>query len=169
MVFVVRRLVDAFKRRPLDLHIFCLVLFLVGGVFVFGYQSRVFWVVVVTNRTPLEGTPVFQALTGMTLLTDLAWSPFLVAVAVGIWLLRGWGRKLGFIVGGILAYMGMQGLLFFPLARRFGVDAVEDFTRYYDFTAFMAYYSIYAVVGFAMIFYLWFRKIEIRPTLGDLI
>lgn len=162
MVLAVRRVVNAFRRRPLDLHIFCLVLFLVGAVFVFGYEFKVFWDVVITDRVPLEGTPVFQALTGMTLLTDLVWSPFLVAAAVGIWAVREWGRRLGFVAGGILAYMGMQGLLFFPLARRFGVDAVEDFTRYYDFTAYMAYYSIYAAVGFAMIFYLWFRKIEFR-------
>ncbi len=162
MVLAVRRVVNSFRRRPLDLHIFCLVLILVGTVFVFGYQFKVFWDVVIADRVPLEGTPVFQALTGMTILTDLVWSPFLVAAAVGIWVVREWGRRLGFIAGGILAYMGMQGLLFFPLARRFGVDAVEDFTRYYDFTAYMAYYSIYAAVGFTMIFYLWFRKIEFR-------
>ncbi len=165
MVLAVRRVVNAFRRRPLDLHIFCLVLIIVGGVFIFGYQIKVFWDVVITDTVPLEGTPVFQALTGMTLLTDLLWSPFLVAAAVGIWLSRDWGRRMGFIVGGILAYMGMQGLLFFPLARRFGVDAVDDFTRYYDFTAFMAYYTIYAAVGFAMIFYLWFRKVEFRDIL----
>jgi hypothetical protein len=162
MVLAVQRLVRAFKRRPLDLHIFCLVLFLVGGVFAFGYQARVFWDVVITDTVSLEGTPVFQALTAMTLLTDLAWSPLLVAAAIGIWLLRDWGKRLGFIIGGVLAYMGTQGLLFFPLTRRFGVDAVEDFTRYYDFTAYMAYYSIYAAVGFATIFYLWFKKIELR-------
>lgn len=162
MVLAVQRLVRAFKRRPLDLHIFCVVLFLVGAVFVFGYQSSVFWDVVITDRVSLEGTPVFQALTAMTLLTDLVWSPLLVAAAIGIWGMRDWGRRLGFVVGGILAYMGTQGLLFFPLTRRFGIDAVEDFTRYYDFTAYMAYYSIYTVVGFVMVFYLWFRKIELR-------
>ncbi|MGD8719166.1 MAG: hypothetical protein PVH29_10140 [Candidatus Zixiibacteriota bacterium] len=161
MVLFVRRIVDAFRRRPLDLHVFCLVLFMIGAVFVFGYQVRVFWEVVITDRTPLEGTPVFQALTGMTLLTDLVWSPFLVASSIGIWLYRNWGRKLGFIIGGVMAYMGTQGLLFFPLTRRFGVDAVEDFTRYYEFTAYMAYYAIYAAVGFTMIFYLWFRKIDL--------
>jgi len=165
VVLAIRRLVNAFRRRPLDLHIFCLVLFLVGAVFVFGYQFNVFWDVVIMDRTPLEGAPVFRALTGMTLLTDMVWSPLLVAAAVGIWLLRNWGRRLGFILGGMLTYMGTQGLLFFPLARRFGVDAVEDFTRYYDFTAYMAYYSIYAVVGVAMILYLWLRKVELRPGL----
>ena len=146
----------------MDLHIFCVVLFVVGAVFAFGYQASVFWDVVITDAVSLEGTPVFQALTAMTLLTDLVWSPLLVAAAIGIWLMRDWGRRLGFVIGGILAYMGPQGLLFFPLTRRFGVDAVEDFTRYYDFTAYMAYYSIYAAVGFAMVFYLWFRKIELR-------
>jgi hypothetical protein len=165
LVIAVQRAVRAVRRRPLDLHIFCLSLFLVGAVFVFGYQSKVFWEVVVTDRVSLEGAPVFQALTGMTLLTDLVWSPLLVAAAVGIWLLRNWGRRLGFVIGGALAYMGMQGLLFFPLTRRFGVDAVEDFTRYYDFTAYMAYYAIYAAVGFTMVFYLWFRKIESRDIL----
>jgi hypothetical protein len=162
VVLAVQRAVRAFKRRPLDLHIFCLILFLVGAVFVFGYQSNVFWEVAITDTVSLEGAPVFQALTAMTLLTDLAWSPLLVAAAIGIWLMRDWGRRLGFVLGGVLAYMGAQGLLFFPLTRRFGVDAVEDFTRYYDFTAYMAYYLIYAAVGFAMIFYLWFRKIELR-------
>lgn len=162
MVVAVQRVVRAFKRRPLDLHVFCLVLFVVGGVFVFGYQASVFWDVVITDRVSLEGTPVFQALTATTILTDLVWSPLLVAAAIGIWSMRDWGRRLGFVVGGVLAYVGVQGLLFFPLTRRFGVDAVQDFTRYYDFTAYMAYYSIYAAVGFAMIFYLWFRKIELR-------
>ena len=162
MVLAVQRVVKAFKRRPLDLHIFCVVLFLVGAVFVFAYQSSVFWDVVITDRVSLEGTPVFQALTAMTLLTDLVWSPLLVAAAIGIWAVRDWGRRLGFIRGGVLALLGTQGLLFFPLTRRFGVDAVEDFTRYYDFTAYMANYSIFAVVGFTMIFYLWFRKIELR-------
>jgi len=162
VVLAVQRVVKAFKRRPLDLHIFCVVLFLVGAVFVFAYQSSVFWDVVITDRVSLEGTPVFQALTAMTLLTDLVWSPLLVAAAIGIWAVRDWGRRLGFIIGGVLALLGTQGLLFFPLTRRFGVDAVEDFTRYYDFTAYMANYSIFAVVGFAMIFYLWFRKIELR-------
>jgi hypothetical protein len=162
VVLAVQRVVRAFKRRPLDLHIFCLSLFVVGAVFVFGYQANVFWDVVITDRVSLEGTPVFQALTAMTLLTDLVWSPLLVAAAIGIWAMRDWGRKLGFVIGGVLAHLGVQGLLFFPLTRRFGVDAVEDFTRYYDFTAYMAYYSIYAAVGFAMIFYLWLRKIELR-------
>ncbi len=50
MVLTVRRLVEAVRRRPLDLHIFCIVLFVVGGVFVFGYQFRIFWDVVVTDR-----------------------------------------------------------------------------------------------------------------------
>jgi hypothetical protein len=162
MVLAVQRLVGAFRRRPLDLHVLCLVLVVVGAVFVFGYQVGVFWEVVITDRVSLEGEPVFQALTAVTLLTDLVWSPLLVAAAVGIWLLREWGRRLGFVIGGALAYMGVQGLLFFPLTRRFGVDAVEDFTRYYDYTAYMAYYAIYAAVGFAMIFYLWLRKIELR-------
>jgi len=162
MAHTVYRVLTAIRRRPLDLHLFCLGLILVGGVFVFGYQARVFWEVVVTDRVSLEGEPVFQALTGMTILTDLVWSPFLVAAAVGIWLQAEWGRKLGFIVGGMLTYMGAQGLLFFPLTRRFGVDAVKDFTRYYDFTAYMAYYGIYAVVGATMIFYLWLRKVELE-------
>jgi len=165
VVLAVRRAVNAVRRRPLDLHILCIVLALVGAVFVFGYQFRVFWDVVIADKVSLEGTPVFQALTGMTILTDLAWSPFLVAAAVGIWLAREWGRRLGFIVGGVTSYMGLQGLLFFPLTRRFGVDAVQDFTRYYDFTAYMAYYAIYTVVGFTMIFYLWFRKWEFRGFL----
>jgi hypothetical protein len=165
MVLAVRRAVNAVRRRPLDLHIFCIVMVVVGGVFVFGYQFRVFWDVVITDRVSLEGTPVFQALTGMTLLTDLLWSPFLVAAGIGVWLAREWGQRLGFIVGGVTAYMGLQGLLFFPLTRRFGVDAVEDFTRYYDFTAYMAYYAIYAVVGFTMIFYLWFRKLSLKELI----
>jgi len=160
MVLWVRRLSAAVRRRPLDLHIFCLALVLVGGIFVFAYQSRVFWEVVITDRVSLEGAPVFQALSGMTILTDLVWSPFMVASAVGIWLRRGWGRKLGLIVGGVTTCMGVEGVLFFPLTNRFGVDAMRDFTRYYNFVAYMANYGILAVVGFTMIFYLWFRKIE---------
>jgi len=162
VVLAVRRAANAVRRRPLDLHILCIVLFFVGAVFVFGYQFRVFWDVVITDRVPLEGTPVFQALTGMTILTDLAWSPVLVVAAVGIWLGREWGRRLGFIIGGVTSYIGVQGLLFFPLTRRFGVDAIQDFTRYYNFVAYMINYAIFATVGFTLIFYLWFRKLEFK-------
>lgn len=162
MVLIVRRASDAIRRRPLDLHVLCLVLVLVGAVFVFGYQFRVFWDVVITDRVSLEGTPVFQALTGMTILTDLAWSPALVAAAIGIWLGKEWGRRLGYILGGVTAYIGVQGLLFFPLTRRFGVDAIKDFTRYYNFAAYMINYAIFAAVGFTLIFYLWFRKLEFK-------
>jgi hypothetical protein len=164
MFHFIRHALAVFRRRPLDLHVLCIVLILVGGVFVFGYQARVFWDVVVRNRVPLEGEPVFQALTGMTILTDLVWSPFLVAAAIGIWLQREWGKRLGLILGGIMSYMGVQGLLFFPLTRRFGVDAVRDFTRYYYYLAYMFYYGIYAAVGLTLIFYLWFRKIELRKS-----
>lgn len=164
MVFWVRRVMEEVRRRPLDLHLYGALLFLVGAVFVFGYQVKVFWDVVITDKVSLEGTPVFQSLSATTILSDLLWSPFLAATAVGLWLGKRWARSMGLVVGGVTSYMGVQGLLFFPLTRRFGVDAVADFTRYYDFGAYMAYYGIYALVGASLILYVSLRKIPLWET-----